>query len=284
MKYWTDIKDHLKDQISLAGQLLLLILAAYVFMMADENRRWKVPIIFIGLLSYFLLRHKKKHPIIWITFLGLLTVDLYHNYFWLANHHFMLMFIVLSVLIYHYHKRSDILLKNIQILLVIVVLTSVVQKLTSSQFMTGNFYYNMFNHGDLFINFMNFFPESLEIAKSNSKSVIDLQATDPNIGESIVLRDVFPSLSSISYIFAWITVVIELVVAITLLLKPKGLWTHLVFTMMIIGILCTRFETGFMALLAICGVYLCNNLRLRLVYVLIVVGCFTLMITRIGYH
>ncbi|HUH27111.1 hypothetical protein [Gelidibacter sp.] len=284
MKYLTVIKHTLKDRIALANQLLILILAAYVFIMAEEHRRWKIPVLFIGLLSWFFVRHKNKHPIIWITFFVLLAVDLCFKYFWVANHHFMLMFMVLSVLIYSYHKRPDILLTNIQILLVIVVLTSVVQKLMSPQFMSGDFYYYMTNRGALFRNFINFFPEKLEIVKSNSKSVFDLHALDPNLEDHIVFKNVLPNLGSISIIFVWVTVVIELVVAIALLFKPKSLWTHLFFAAMILGILCTRFETGFMALLSIGGLYLCKNLYLQLLYVLIVIGCFILILTKLGYH
>ena len=252
--------------------------------MAEEHRRWKIPVMFIGILSWIFLRHKKKYPIIWITFFILLAVDLYFKYFWVANHHFMLTFMVLSVLIFNYHKRTDILLKNIQILLVIVVLTSVVQKLMSTQFINGDFYYYMSNRGVLFRNFINFFPEKLEIIKSNSKNLSKLYASDPNIGEHIVLENIFPNLGLISVVFAWITVVMELVVAIALLFKPRGLWTHLFFAAMILGILCTRFETGFMALLAICGLYLCRNLYLQFLYVLIVIGCFVLIVTKLGFH
>lgn len=252
--------------------------------MAVAHRQWKTPVLFIGLLSWFFLRNKTKHPIIWMVLFSLLCVDLYHNYFWVANHHFMLMFMVLSILFFSYHKRGDVVLKNIQILLVVVIMASVVQKLMSSQFMSGNFYYYMINRGTLFRKFINFFPESVEIAKSNPKSILALEATDPNNLQSIVLRNIFPNLGFISLVFAWITVVVELIVAIAILLKPRSTWTHLIFTAMIFGILCTRFETGFMALLAICGVFLCGNLYLRLLYVIITLGCITMIVTKLGFH
>lgn len=284
MRYWVDIKNKLKDHITLATQLLLLILGVYILIMGEENRRWKVPVLFIGLLSWFFFRNKIKHPIIWITFFALLAIDLYHAYFWVANHHFMLMFMVLSVLIYCYHKRTDVLLKNIQILLVVVLMASVMQKLMLSQFMSGNFYYYMLNRGFLFKHFINFFAESLEIAKSNRESILALKDTDPNIAQSIVLKNIFPNLGLICLIFAWATVAIEFMVAIALLLKPRSTWTHLLFIAMILGVLCTRSETGFMALLAISGVFLCNNLYLRFLYVVLVMGCIILVVTKLGFH
>ena len=284
MKYWLDIKEKLNNNIELASHLLLVVLGAYIFIMAEEYSLYKVPVLFVGLFSWFFLRHKTKHPIIWIVLFVLLILDLSLLYLRVANHHFMLTFMMLSVLLYTYHKRSDILLKNIQILLVVVVMASAFQKLMSNQFMSGDFYYYMFNRGSLFGVFLKLFPESFVVAKSNVQSMITLHITNPNIGESIVLKDLFPNVRSISLIFTWTTVVVEFMVAIAILWKPRNTWTHLLFAMMILGIICTRLEMGFMALLAICGIFLCSNLKLRLLYVLIAMGCITLIVTKIGYH
>ena len=284
MTYWLDVKDQLSDKIELATKLLLLMLGAYVFIMAENERLFKIPVLFVGLLIWFLVRKKTKHPIIWIVFFVLLVLDLCFSYFWVANHHFMLMFMVLAIIVFNYHKRHDILLKNMQVLLFVVVITSVMQKLMSNQFMNGNFYYYMINRGSIFGVFFNFLPESLEVAKSNSENISTLYDLNPNNAKSIVLKDVFSNLGLISVIFAWVTVVLEFIVAIAILWKPRSTWTHLFLIAMILGILSTRFETGFMALLAICGVFLCSNLKLRLLYTLIVIGCIVMMITKLGYH
>ncbi|MDN3492108.1 hypothetical protein [Winogradskyella bathintestinalis] len=284
MKYWSEIKYKLTDHITVAMQLLLLMLGIYIFIMAEKERFWKIPMLFIGLMVWFFLQKKSKHPIIWIAFFALLVFDLYHFYFRVANHHFMLMFMVLPVIFYMYHQKRSILLKNIQMLLVIVILTSVVQKLLSSQFMSGDFYYYMMNKGSIFGTFLNFFPDSLEVAQSNRASMLALYALDPNEGEHIVLNNVFPYLGQISFLFAWATVAVEFLVAIAILWKPRHIVTHLLFLTMILGILCTRLETGFMALLAICGIFLCHNIKLRLLYVMIVMGCIALVVTKLGYH
>ena len=284
MNYWSDIKEGLSDRTEVASQLLLLVLSVYIFIMAENYLIGKVPVLFIGLLCWFLLRHKTKHSILWIIFFVLLLLDLYHFYFRVANHHFMLMFIVLIVGSFSYHKRGDVLQKNIQMLLVVILTASVVQKLMSSQFMSGDFYYYMANRGYLFRNFLNFFPENLEIAKSNSQRILALQDTDPNFAQHIVSNDILPNLGKISLIYVWLTVIVEVVVAIALSWRPKNIWTHLLFLAMIFGILCTRLETGFMALLAICGIMLCSNVKLRLLYAVIVIGCITLIVTKLGYH
>nr|WP_321234276.1 hypothetical protein [uncultured Psychroserpens sp.] len=284
MRYWSDIKNTLNDNIEVATHLLLLMLGAYVFIMAENERLLKIPILFTGLLIWFLTCKKIKHPIIWITFFVLLFIDICYSYFWVANHHFMLMFMVLAIIFFNYHKRHEVLLKNVQILLFIVVITSVFQKLMSTQFMNGNFYYYMMNRGSIFGVFFNFLPENLELIKSNSESISVLHDTNPNNAESILLKDVFSNLGLISLIFAWTTVVVEFIVAITILWKPRSNGTHLFLTMMILGILCTRLETGFMALLAICGIFLCSNFKLKLLYIIIVIGCIALMVTKLGYH
>lgn len=284
MNYWSDIRHKLNAPIKLGIQLLFFTVAAYIFIMAEEQRHLKVIVLFFGLLSWVFLSRKTKHSMLWMVCFILLSFDLYYSYFWVANHHFMMIFMVLSILFYSYHKRSDILLINIQILVVVVVMASAIQKLMSSQFMSGEFFYYMINQGSAFTFLFNFFPEILEVTKSNSESILALKATDPNHTQSIILKDIFPNLGLISYIFARITVALEFMVAIAILYKPRSKWTHLFFIIMIIGILCTRFETGFMALLGVCGIFLCNELKLRLLYVMIVLACITLVITKLGYH
>lgn len=285
MNYWTQIKEKLNDPIVLGIQLLLLVLGAYTFIMADKHRFWKIPLLFTGVIVWFFWQNSRREFKIWIIlFLATLLIDLSYDYFWVANHHFMLIFMVLSVLIFTYYKRKDVLLKNVQIILVIVVLASGLQKLMSEQFMSGDFYFYMMNRGSLFRKFIDFFPDIIEIIMSNRDNMEALKNIDPNLGHSIVLKDALPKLSLMSQIFAWITVIIEILVAIAILIKPKSFWTHLLFSAMIIGILCTRLETGFMALLAICGIFLCNNLKLRFLYTLIVIGCFLFIVTKLGYH
>lgn len=269
--------------MALALKLLLVFLGIYVFFMAEKHSILKTPIIFIGLLSWFFFRQKTKHPLIWIILALLLIFDLCFFYFRVANHHFLLTFVVLSIVLYYYHQRVSILLKNIQMLLFIVVVASAFQKLCSSQFMSGEFYYYLLNRGFAFDLFHPLFPDVLEIAKDNSKRILELQNTDPNLRQQIVIEDVIPNLEGITLIYVWITVIVEFIVALALLLKPRSTWTHLLFITMIVGIICTRLEMGFMTLLAICGLLLCDNQKLKLVYVLIVMGCITLMVTKIGY-
>tara|TARA_B100000809_G_scaffold111697_1_gene110241 strand:+ start:795 stop:1649 length:855 start_codon:yes stop_codon:yes gene_type:complete len=284
VKNWFNINDKLNDHIELAIQLLLLMLGVYIFILAENQRLWKIPVLFVGLLIWFLTRKKTKHPILWIVFFMLLVLDLYVSYFWVANHHFLLIFMVLTVLFYSYHKRSDVLLKNIQMLLVVVLIASAMQKLMSNQFMDGNFYYYMISRGSMFSVFINVLPESFDVIKSNSESITTLYDSNPNNGKNIILKDVFSNLGLISIAFAWITVAVEFMVAIAILWKPRSTWTHLIFIMMIFTILCARLETGFIALLAICGLFLCSNAKLRSLYIVIVMGCISLVVTKIGYH
>lgn len=284
MKYWSDIQIKLKDHVYLGKLMLLLMLVTYLFILSEDQKYWKIPIAIIGLFTWFLFRNKTKHAILWIMVFALLVVDLFYSYFWVANHHFLLIFMVLSVVLFSYHKQRNIFVKNIQILSVIVVLASVVQKISSSQFMSGDFYYFTSNIGALFKYFFSFFPESLELAKSNTESLKLLHKTDPNLDESIIFNNVLPNLKLISVVFAWLTIIMEFLVAIAILFKPQKTWTHLIFIAMIIGVLCTRLETGFMALLGVSGLIFCGNNRLRILYVLIILGCIALIITKIGYH
>ncbi|MUU77408.1 hypothetical protein [Winogradskyella endarachnes] len=220
----------------------------------------------------------------WIVIIALLLVDLYYSYFWVANHHFMLLFMVLSLMLLTFHKQESIFIKNIQFLVVVVIMASVIQKLSSSQFINGSFYYHALDVGALFKKIFIFFPDSLDIVQNNSDNINVLYKSDPNLREYIVLKPVFNNLKLISVLFAWLTIIIEFIVAAALLWKPKSTVTHLLFIAMIIAVLVTRLETGFMALLSLSGLFLCANKYLRFIYILIILGCIILIITKIGYH
>ena len=284
MNYDLNIKSKIKNNLVFATQLLLLMQFVYVIFRADEHTVWKFPILVIGLLSWFFLQDKTKYLAIWIVFVVLLLCDLIFSYFWVANHHFMLLFMSLSVVLYFKTGQDYVLQRNIQIIVVLVIFTSVIQKLMSGQFMSGQFYYYMINRGSLFRFFINFFPEAIEIVQSNAEKIDNLSKVAPSVNQKVVLEDIVPNLGLLSQIYAWVTVVIELIVAIMLLLKPRYTLTHVLFTVMILGILCARFETGFMALLAICGIVLSDNLKLRLCYALITIACIVFMITKLGYY
>lgn len=284
MSYWSVIKGKLKDPVELGTQLLLLLVGAYIFIMAEKYGLMKAPLVFMGLLCWLFFRNKTKHPIVWLVLLVLLGFDLYQFYFRVANHHFMMLLVVLSVVFYRYHKCTAILQKNIQMLLVVVLLASAFQKLMSQQFINGDFYYYLMNRAFVFDVLHPFFPETLELAKSNSESILALQNTNPNNKESIVLNNVFPNIGAISLVYAWFTIVLEFIAALAILFQPRSAWTHILFLGLILGILCTRLEMGFMGLLAICGLFLCNTIKMRLLYAMIALGCVASIVVRVGFY
>ncbi|WP_299101705.1 hypothetical protein [uncultured Winogradskyella sp.] len=284
MKYWQNIKERLENHWQLTEQLLMLFAFIYIVVLANDFKIWKLCILFSGFLVWFLIGKNAKHPISWIVILLLLIIDLVGSYFWVANHHFLLLFVVLSMVFYGYHQSNVILYKNVQALLIIVLCASVIHKLFSYQFISGNFYYHSINQGTIFKSLFYFFPDSLEIANSNAESIKELNETDPNLLGKIKLVDVFPNLRIITIVFAWMTIIVEFLAAVALLSKPKSKWTHLVLIAMILGILFTKLETGFMSLLSICGLLLCNHLKLKIVYLIVAIACLTMIITKIGYH
>lgn len=264
--------------------MLLLVLLVYIIILTENQFYIKTAIVCLGLLSWFVLNNTMRKTLPWIVIITLLLVDLFYSYFWVANHHFMLMFMVFSMILLAFHKQQDIFIKNIQFLVVIVIMASVVQKVSSSQFIDGSFYYHALDVGGLFKNIINFFPESLDITQSNSDNINALYKSDPNLNESVVLKPIFNNLKFISVLFAWSTIIIEFIIAIILLWKPKTIFTHVLFIAMIVAVLITRLETGFMCLLAISGFFLCANKNLRFIYIAIILGCITLIITKVGYH
>ncbi|NRD20314.1 hypothetical protein HNV08_09670 [Winogradskyella eckloniae] len=278
------IKNSLKDPIKIAQFLLALFAVIYLVLLADDFFVFKIPILVGGLVFWIIDYKKRAFPVLWLTILVLLIIDVIGSYFWVANHHFLLCFMVLSMITFFYHKRSSILFVNIQTLVVIVLLLSVFQKLFSSQFISGNFYYHDINQGAMFRPLFYLFPDSLEIANQNVDNIKKLKESDPNLEHSIAVIDIVPNLRIMTVIYAWLTILVEAIVALFLIWKPRSTWTHLFLIIMICGILFTKLETGFMSLLAICGLFLCTSLKQKLIYIAILMVCILIIMAKMGYH
>ncbi len=221
---------------------------------------------------------------IWSLFLMIFIIELTIKYFIKANHHFLLVYIIILLIVYHKNRSWQEFVDNIKWIVIIVLMCSAIQKLISPQFVSGDFYYYMLNTGKFFKPILYFTPEVKEIIAGNYSQIIDLEQTNPNLSKSITLQNVLPNLEVISRLFAWLTIALELVIAAILFWKPKHTLTHVLFIILILGIFFTRLESGFLTLLAICGFWLTENLKFRAFYALLAIGFMSLIVAQIGFH
>lgn len=278
------IRQVLGDKIGLGIKLLFVFSVIYLISTGIGYPRIKLPLLCLVLFIAVFFVKNINQPLVWYLFLTVLLFDLISAYFARANHHFLLIYITILVIIFLKKGQPEDFLANIKFLVFIVLLFSGLQKLFSPQFISGDFYYYMFNTGKFFKSFLGFNHDMSGVVLHNDLLISELGRTDPNNLKSITLQNIAPNIGIISRIFAWFTIILELVAAIGILWKPKHTLSHAIFIILILGIFLTRMENGFLCLLTIGGIWLSESLRIRIIYVALTILFLAFIISRIGFY
>lgn len=282
--YRNYIKQILADQTTLGIKLLFLFICVYLINSTADHPWIKMVVLCLALMAIVLFVKTIHQSLLWYIFLALFLLDLITNFYGKANHHFLLIYLTILIIQFIQNGRMVQLIANIKYLVVIVLLFSSLQKLMSPQFVTGDFYYYMFNTGKLFKPFLYFNQEMGEIIASNNSKILALGKSNPNTLESIHLQNIFPNIYNISLVFAWFTITLEFFIALLLLWKPKHNVTHMLYIILILGIFLTRLENGFLTLLAISGFWLAGKSSFRAVYLGLSILFMAFMIAKIGFY
>ncbi len=281
---WNSIKDIFSQKTDVGLKLLVIFTMVYLVVSGGDHRRIKIFLICAGIFLIVMFVKRITQPLLWYVFLTILISDLICDYFVRANHHFLLIYITAVVIVLLHNSRLDVFVTNIKLLVVIVLFFSGIQKALSPQFVSGDFYYYMINTGGFFKPVLYFNYDIVDIIISNKAMIKELGETDPNQLKSVVLNPVIPNLEIISFALAWMTIIMEIIAATLILWKPKHLLTHIVFILLIMSIFFTRYETGFLALLAISGFWLTENVRVRLIYTTLAIVSLAFIVTGIGFY
>jgi hypothetical protein len=281
---WRTIKEILTDKSALGINLLFIFLLVYIISTGNDHRNIKLPTLIIGISLIIFYVNNLRQPLLWYIFLVILLFDLIGGYYVRANHHFLLIYVTLVVIIYLHNDRIELFTTNVKFLLVIVLMFSGIQKLFSPQFISGDFTYYMINTGRFFKPILYFNQDMNDIIFNNNQQLLEFKRTEPNGMGSTTFNNVIPNMDVVSRLFAWMTISVEIIAGLLLLWKPKNIGTHLFFILLILGIFFTRLENGFLALLATSGIWLTDNIRIKALYAFLSVVFLSLIITGIGFY
>lgn len=279
-----EFNKRLAEKSSLGEVILLILSLIYLISSNFSQLKIQLPLMLLSIILALFFINKLNQILLWSIFLAIFISELVMKYFVKANHHFLLVYVILLIIFYHKNGRWEDFVANIKWIVVIVLMCSAIQKLISPQFVSGDFYYYMLNTGKFFRPMLYFTPEIKEIIFSNYSQIIELERTNPNLTNSITLQNILPNLDVISRVFAWLTIALEFIIAAVLFWKPKHTFSHILFIILILGIFFTRLESGFLTLLAICGFWLTESLKFRALYVILAIGFMVLIVTQIGFH
>ena len=268
---------------------LLLTLSVVHIICRDYNQPKLIFfVLFFGGLN-FLFRYKKEDVLyslnIWVPIFLIFLIELVSNYYREGNHLFVLIYLSLLIILQvKVFKNTEILSSNIRYLLSIIMIFSVVQKILSEEFISGNYFYYMMNVGAFFKPILTFNQEITETIETNRNNIMLLEQVDPNKLNSASLLNVIPNLKIVSITFAWLVVISEALLATLLVLKPKHNLTHVLFIGFIIGTFITRLEVGFLSILTVSALFLVRAYSFKVIYTGLTLFFLSLLIVKIGFY
>lgn len=279
-----NIKQSLVDKEQLGANLFFLYTLVYVFSSSGSGSLSKTALLMVAITVVTMFAKHIYQTIVWYVLLALLLLDLATNYYTRANHHFLLVYLIMAYIIFLRSGNYEIFTMNVKWLLFILLFFSSLQKLISPEFISGNFYYYMINTGKFFKILLPLDQNLTQAITSNHAMIKALGNQDPNLLGSITLKNTLPNIASISKFFAWVTVILEFLTGALIVWKPHRMVTHILFILLILGIFLTRMENGFMALLCISGYWLSNNHKVRILYTIMTALFISMTISKIGFY
>lgn len=263
---------------------LLLIILVYLFKQSVVIFWLKPTLLIIGFSLWLLKRNLAANPLFWGILLLYFFITLGHNYYLVANHHFVVCYVLTAVILHQITnlKSESYLHFHVRFLLLTILVLGALQKLLSPAYVSGAFFQLEMD--------MNYFlqpldlilPEWQETTTGNKDLYKTLMKTNPNEYLDAQLKYPLPHSTLLATSLGWIAIIMEAMAGIIIFRKPHHLWSHLLFLGMIGGIFLFRMETGFLAMLATMGLLLSPSQKISFIYLSLILIFSVFMATELG--
>jgi hypothetical protein len=243
--------------IELAIQLFLGFVI--LFLVRYQTTGIVVNLLFLLAIAaqFILLKKPQKSIGFWFSLSLFFSYKLLTTYFQAANHLFIALYLSLAFLVFFItQQNAGILRKNIQLILGLALLFSGIQKIVSSDYYSGAYFYYMLQRGDFLWPLKHLSASFQEITSYNMMVLESSRSIYPGGATFEALKTPFSGAKTMSYYLSVVSIALELGAGIAILIKPKSLITHLLVLATIWGVFFTRQEAGFLTLLTVMGLVL----------------------------
>ncbi|MEO1465152.1 MAG: hypothetical protein AAFR89_02830 [Cyanobacteria bacterium J06633_1] len=235
---------------------------------------------------FFYVRSKSRDFFSWLFLTAIIAFQLFFKeYFIAANHHFLLVLMLTSTLLFPEITKKGELDKGIcRFLLSAVILISVLQKLLVPEFLSGESFFLRLNIA-AFLDSLAIFPfwaEPVQIGSQNWEAIKQLSLIHPENGGAIFLTPIFQSARWLSIVLPYGILISEFFVGIMIALYPQRLVTHVSIIGMLVGVFIFRPEAGFLTLLCVLAMTLTESYRIRRIYLFLSSLFLGLILTGLG--
>lgn len=215
----------------------------------DPNRMAAIPVIllcFTGLFSYRLLIDRWLYWALYLVFLPFVK----EGYELAANHHYLQYYMVMCFCIQSLLKKEEAYISHLfKLLFSSVMLIAVVQKLIVPEVINGTAYHLMWGTGTMFETISPFFMEDYVSMVLDNQEALRRAANSPS-KTPIQLSAGSDLLPGLFFLYAWVIILFELILAI-LIWTPYKKTTLFAVLCFVLFVPLATWENTFLSLLSI---------------------------------
>jgi len=271
------------EQVSMLFGLLFLI---FLFPEGEAASIQKLVFIFPAIILFF-IKDEKSKKYFWLLSGIIYFIDILTDYTLLSNHNFLFGYMSFSLFFSYLvpsNNQEKFIKKQFLWAFAIVMFFSGLQKLLSAAFMDGSFLSYLFVKGSFGGFMLNFFKEKELLIMYNTSALSNFSNTEPSKISAVVFNSVIPLFHQYAKYFSWLIVFVELLIGIIIIPFHKNKISHFLILFLVLGILFSRYETGFLALISTLLFFtLSKDMRLfRYIYFIVIILCISLILVGLG--
>jgi hypothetical protein len=190
---------------------------------------------------------------------------------------------IIAILIFLNNKASDERFYfHLRFILAAVLVFGGLQKLLEPSYTNGAFFQYQISMGIFLKPIAAILPEWKQATMQNLQLQKSLQQMNPNVDFTQLLIPPFRSVKTVSLIFSWMSIVMEILAGILIYAFPKKHISHLILIITLFSVFIFRLETGFLSLLAALGIAISPSKRFSATYFLLFILFISLVVSGLG--
>ncbi len=237
---------------------LMILFAAIVFTFFTTKEY--IPALFRIAMPWVLLimiTSTEKRRWFWMLAVSsvMLLINVYLNFYVIANHGFVIAYIGLALMIVVAAENGELLMQKIALwFLTLLMGLALIQKLSSPYYMSGNLIGDYILSGNMFKVLISlFYPDWFNVVHENLAGRRELADTMPQTGNSLSLA-VPAGITILIMGLTYTSLAAQFLMEAALLLRARlGIWVHYALLLFVVIIYSTRNENVFLSMNCILG-------------------------------
>ncbi len=249
--------DLVKPNPATFARFIGLALVIYLLGVPQMEPFLALPLICLFIYGVVIDQRLLHNGYFWMVTTALCLINVYFNFYSVANHHFLLVYFGFALALTFLQPRqvqTNFLTENVRWIMVIMFFFVTFQKAFSPTYMDGGFFAYLTAKGGLFSILQDMVPGLGTLIESNKEALRAFAGVNPHQQMALPLIVEEPFLFKLySLAVSYGVVTFEFLTMLGFLIFSKGKIRHIFLLMTIVGVAVSRGEGGYLSLLCAAG-------------------------------